>query len=246
MREQVQRLLSWHAALGELAIVVVGVIIALGVGSWWDQKQERRLEAEHLVELRIESARNLEELRSTLARMDTLKANTLILIEVVEGARPAPPVDSLVELTWLSFSFATYNPLSTAYDNLLSSGGIQLIRDEGLKRDLALFNAHVEGLQRQDWVLDQWNRIIQPWVISNFQLDWLAPSYREEHGVLDPLVQTDWGAVLQDQEFKGIVINRLIAITDYMAGLYDLLPAAEAVVDRLEGLAPGPVGVGAS
>ena len=129
MREQVQRLLSWRAALGELAIVVVGVIIALGVGSWWDQKQERRLEAAHFIELRIESARNLEELRSTLARMDTLKANTLILIEVVEGARPAPPVDSLVELTWLSFSFATYNPFSTAYDNLLSSGGIQLIRD---------------------------------------------------------------------------------------------------------------------
>jgi hypothetical protein len=225
--------MNWRTAFGELIIVVVGVIIALTVDSWWDEKQDRVLEREHLAALFAETETNLLELRATISRLDTLRESTVTLIEIVEGVRPEPPADSMVELTWLAFSYATYDPVSTAYDDLVSSGGIRLLQDIELKRELAFFKSQVEALPKNDWMLDQWNRIIQPWAIRNLQLDWLLPDYRDRYGIIDPVALTDWGAVLEDPEFKGIVINKHLAITDYSYVFDDIYPILEALVVRL-------------
>ena len=43
VRQTFQRIFGWSMPFGELVIVVVGVLIALGVDSWWDERQERQL-----------------------------------------------------------------------------------------------------------------------------------------------------------------------------------------------------------
>lgn len=233
MKEQIRRLLNWQTNFGELAIVIVGVLIALTVDSWWEERENRLEEAAHISALGVEAEQNLVELYAKLAETKKYMASTRALIEIVEGSRKVPPSETLVELIWESFSFVSFDPRLTAYTNLLSTGGIRLLHDEKLKRDLARFRATVDGLQRMDWQQDQWNLLIQPWVVMNLELDWLPETYRIERQLPDPAVLTDWTAVLNDREFKGIVINRLVAFDDYMLGLNSILPTAEALAVRL-------------
>jgi len=233
VKEQVRHLLNYRTAFGDLIIVIVGVLIALAVDSWWEERENRLEEAAHVAALKAEAEQNLVELYATVADIERYTASTRALIEIVEGSREVPPSETLVELTWESFSYGAFDPQFTAYDNLLGTGGTRLLSDEKLKRDLARFRASVDGLTRLDWVLDQWNRQIQPWVVMNLELDWLPETYRNERQLPDPAVPTNWAAVLNDREFKGIVINRLIAFDDYMLGLSRIVPVAEALADRL-------------
>ena len=87
MREQIRRFLNWRTAFAELLIVIVGVLIALSVDSWWEERSDRIEEAEHLAALRMETEQNLAELYRSFARLELLSDSTRELIKIVEGAR---------------------------------------------------------------------------------------------------------------------------------------------------------------
>lgn len=233
MREQIRRLLNWRTAFGELFIVIIGVLIALSVDSWWDARSDRLEEAEHLAALKTEMEHNLVALYTTIARAKLLSDSTRELIKIVEGARDVPPNEVLIELTWLAFSLAQFSPQFTAYENLLSTGGVRLITDRTLKIELAQFKSAVEGLKFLDYQADQWNFFIGSWVIENLQLDWLPAHYRLENQLPEPQTLSDWNAVIKDQEFKGILINRLIVFDDFEIGLDRIRPSAEALAVKL-------------
>jgi len=118
VREQIQRIMNWRTALGELIIVIVGVLMALAIDSWWEDRENRLEEAEHLAVLKIEAEQNLAELYATLVGLERLTESTRKLIRIVEGVQEAPPHETLVDLTWNAFSFRQFNPQFTAYDNL--------------------------------------------------------------------------------------------------------------------------------
>ena len=222
-----------QSLLLEFVVVVAGVIFALAVDSWWDERQERQSEIQHLAVLKTEFAENLRRLDQTIYAIEVNMSATRSLIEITEGAEARPGDEQLTQLTWDAFGFPVYNPLFSAYDNLVSTGEIRLIRNQSLKRNLAAFRANFESLRNRDWVLDQWQNLIQPWVVDHLRLDWMPPGYRQQWELPDPGLETDWDAVLADQRFRGIVVNRFIAWTDYMNGVEELLPAARAIATEL-------------
>lgn len=224
---------NWQSLLLELVVVIVGVIIALGVDSWWEERQERQSERQHLVELEAEFTENIRRLDQTIHAIETNMSAARSLIGVLEDSRPRPDDEELMQLTWDAFGFPVYNPLFSAYDNLVSTGEIRLIRNDMLKRNLAAFRANFDSLQNRDWVLDQWQSLIQPWVVDHLQLDWMPTEYRQQWRLPDPKLRTDWDAVLADQRFRGIIMSRFIAWTDYMNGIEELLPTASAIATEL-------------
>lgn len=221
----------------ELIIVIVGVIIALAIEAWWSDRRDQARAGDHLVALHADFTANLDALNGNLASLHNIQGavGQLLAVMVNEAARPSP--DSLVSLTWMAFSFPPFEPLTTAYDNLISTGDIALLRDEQLKRDLASFKSAVEVYRRSEWQLDQWNRVIQQYVASGMSpLDWLPTAYRESRGLPDPLTRTDWDAVLGDREFEGILANRVLATDNNIIHLNRVLPAARRIVARLGAL----------
>jgi hypothetical protein len=230
----------------ELIIVVVGVIIALGMDSWWSGVQDGRRAEDHLIALADEFSENLDSLRGNIEREEHIMGAAAQLLGIMVGEVPRPSADSLVEITWEAFSFPPYEPLTTAYDNLVSTGDIALLDDEQLKGDLALFMSEVEHYRRGEWQMDQWNRHIAPFVGTEMvPLDWLPAGYRRERGVPDPSTRTDWDAMLRSRAFEGLLANRVIAASDNIANLKRVLPPAGRIVSRLNKLLSG-VGGGTS
>lgn len=237
MSSTLRRLLDVRTTLAELVLIVIGVFIALAIDSWWDRTQERQAEIAHMESLQADFESNRSLLEATLRGLDDIKADVRVLLEIIEGQRSVPSGDSLTALTWSAFSFENYEPVTTAYDNLVTTNGIQLLRDGELGADLALFRRQVELYHRQDWQLDQWNRMNQPFVNRRMKgLDWLPPSYRAEHGLPEPQTRTDWATLLQDPEFEGVIVNRYIAANDATRNLQGLQPTVDRIVTRLEAL----------
>ena len=58
--------INWRYALGEIALIVVGIVIALQASAWWDNLAERRLEATYLAQLHHELTLDREQVADAL------------------------------------------------------------------------------------------------------------------------------------------------------------------------------------
>lgn len=141
--------LDWKRPLGELAIVVAGVLIALTVDEWRDDLFERTVEQSYLESLAT-------DLRTDLAQIDTAVAWTTrhqreaeAVLGFLRESRPLEP-DTLL----LSVAVAGWQdpPTFTTYtiDDLRSTGNLRVLRNHELRRVLADYYRSLQQYQRTD------------------------------------------------------------------------------------------------
>ena len=163
---------SWRLALGELAIVSLGVLIAL----WADQAMQARQEAaravSYLERLQTDVRADIRALRfsSDQAR------NRLAITRQVDAWLPdldaAPDPDSLVMS--VHFAGVLFPPMISKFtiDELKSTGDLRLLKNQALKRQIADYYNQI-GLQ-----IDQWGAWGDQGVVETY--------FREVAFVVDP------------------------------------------------------------
>lgn len=155
--------IPWARLGAEGSIIVVSILLALAVQAWWEGRQERRQEREYLAALRGELEGGLAVLeRSEVAVSDILHSHEALIGQF--GAVPLAPPDSLVFwLSALSFPPSFFNPPTAVLDDLVSSGGIQLIKADRLRLAVAEYGGSLrqfEDIADQAWAT--WAERIQP------------------------------------------------------------------------------------
>ena len=150
-------------ALAELVVIIVGVLTALWVDEWREERDERVLEAQYLQGLATDVGQDL-------ARMDVLDASILnrisgatrLLLELGEDASyglgsstfPDRSGDeanrragelSLAHAMSLAGRVFLLDTSSPTFDELRSTGHLQLIQDAELKRSISEYYRAVEA-----------------------------------------------------------------------------------------------------
>ena len=128
--------LLWAA--GETLIVTIGVLIAFGLNAWWVERSARIEEQTHLRAL----ARDFEQNVNVYAEVaQRAKRSSDASLELLQLARKQPDADPAAVRTLLGRVFQSYRkkPALDAYEALVSSAGLTLIRDEKLRLALAGF-----------------------------------------------------------------------------------------------------------
>ena len=232
--------IPWLRVFVEGVVIVGSILLAFGIQAWWEGRQDDGRAHDHLLALQDDFVANLDSLRGNIARLESIQGSAVHILAIMVGEEGRPSADSLVDLTWDAFSFPPYEPFTVAYDNLISSGDIALLQDDQLTTALALFMSQVEHYRRGEWQLDQWNRVIQQFVVAEMSpLDWLPRDYRADRGLPEPVTSTDWDALLQSPNFEGVLVNRVIAADDNLVTLNRVVPPAERIVTRLQTLLRG-------
>ena len=145
----------WGFFAAELVLVVVGILIALAIDGWISDSRDRHTEVVYLELL----ARDIEGIRHQIdlqiefekERIDTAtKAYAALTTPdpMTKRAEIAPLLAILVSRRTLSLSSATY-------DQMVSSGHLQLIRNHELRSMIVSFFAELERVER---VTDNNNR----------------------------------------------------------------------------------------
>jgi hypothetical protein len=135
-RGTASNVLLWIA--GEIFIVVAGVLIAFGLNAWWTERSARSEEQTHLLALIRDFEQNVGVYEELIARANRTSNASLELLQL---ARKRPDTDAAVVGGMIGPVFSSYRkkPALDAYDALVSSGGLTLIRDEKLRAALAGF-----------------------------------------------------------------------------------------------------------
>lgn len=144
--------LDWRAAAGEVALVVVGVLIALAVDAWWEGRGDRERERAYLRQLLSDVRATEERLEESISRDSVTVARVTRFMDAAhafhrraEPGRAAPPADSLVE--WGATEYAQFVPLTGTYTALVEGDGLRLLRSDSLRFQVIALAAAVDAAQ---------------------------------------------------------------------------------------------------
>jgi hypothetical protein len=120
-------------AIGEILLVVIGILIALSINNWNDKNKNRKQERQVLLQLKEEYKENLTELDLKISmRKEMLEASSRLLA-YYDNNDSWKAADSVASDFTLTFYTPTFNPVIGVTSELLSSGKLYIIENNKLK-----------------------------------------------------------------------------------------------------------------
>ena len=132
-------------AIGEIVLVVIGILIAIQIDSHYERKKERAKEQSYLKEINLDFKSNKEQLDSIIEfnkvslhasqqLQEVLKKFDVEHPQVTDSTRVfADSIGYYNRLAWRNKSF---NPKNGTIEALLNSSSFDLIRNDTLRRNL--------------------------------------------------------------------------------------------------------------
>ncbi|RIA09051.1 hypothetical protein OE09_0879 [Flavobacteriaceae bacterium MAR_2010_72] len=122
-------------AIGEIVLVVIGILIALQINTWNEAKKTSHLETKILKELHSNLTLDLEEIQSDVRFMDSItKACTVIKDYLKTHDSPEPSVFNTFSILRITPHF---DPNMSGY-GLLQSKGVEVISNDSLRNQVSL------------------------------------------------------------------------------------------------------------
>lgn len=144
-------------AVGEIILVVIGILIALQLNTWNENRKDSNEEVKILIALHSDFKVSKERIEETIKIQSKVLHYSQTLISIHERQNKNEiayfdtHLDSLDYLISYGTSWYRAEPVTGAYSSLISSGKIDLIRNEDLRHLLAQFIADFEsGFEDQE------------------------------------------------------------------------------------------------
>jgi hypothetical protein len=133
---------SWKRLIAELAVIVAGVLIALGTDSWWEQRQEHRQAEEYLQQLLVDFRTTERHLRNAIAAdTRTFESASGVVDRAFRGQ--FPPADSLE----LSTGYHFFHPLTGTLTALVEGGDLRLLDVDTLRFELVAYSSLIDEIE---------------------------------------------------------------------------------------------------
>lgn len=208
---------NWKYALGELSLIVAGVLIALAVDAWWDNRQEREREREYLGQLLADVRENERRLDAAIREDSTDYLAGLARVLRI-ATRPGPLA---LDSTGVFTGFAMFRPLKGTYTALLESGSVNLLRNDSVRFEVIRYAGEMESVESMLALAGEMTlSTVRSWNRAEWQSRRIAPGegrpgehWREE---------LDWETVLRDPEVLSALEIQRDAVRVHMAMLRSL------------------------
>ncbi|WP_228851773.1 DUF6090 family protein [Aegicerativicinus sediminis] len=202
-------------AIGEIILVVIGILIALTINDWYDQKKNAKSEL-------LYYCRILEDFELDKQRIDELKDESnyridlskKILLDLDAGTKDKYYIMNQFILATRS---EIYEPRNVTFKDLISSGNLKLLNDISIKNSLIQYYSELENKQFQlkqnrdeitKKVFDLVNTSIEIGAIQEFEYvrELLGPE------ILQTLPHDDWTKDKTSEYYKKLQLAILFNI----------------------------------
>ncbi len=135
-------------AIGEIVLVVIGILIALQINTWNEQRKENKKELVVLKKLREDYRANLVQLEEKMATRNKILVSSVQLLKAFN--QPVGTIrDSVIKDLAIINNDPTFDPIQ---NNLISSGNLMLIRNEKLNHLLSNWSSDVLAVKEIEQV----------------------------------------------------------------------------------------------
>ena len=167
-------------AVGEIVLVVIGILIALQVNNWNEYRKEKVEEKKILLSLHNEISNNLESLQVVIEEKNKIiDVNQYIIDNAGKNGewKSMKPLDSL--MNYISLSGWIFVPQNGVLNEIINSGKLLLIENDLIKNEIASLPQLLSLMIEEDrqYRLDL-HQYFLPFLSKNYNLIELT-KYRE-------------------------------------------------------------------
>ncbi len=133
-------------AIGEIFLVVIGILIAVSIDNWNERRINRERELATLDNLNKEFSENLVELESNIEKLDSLSVSLAKILALMHDGPEDLTVDAFEVLLEKTFYTPSWTPSSFIIEELKNSGGLSQLSDPKLRNLLFDWERGYENL----------------------------------------------------------------------------------------------------
>ena len=224
-------------ALGEIVLVVIGILIALQINSWNQDRLARLEEKRVLANLHQEFEKNRILLDSCIS--SNLKAFNsmqqimeIIALDQSNGTHKPFKETYFDQLLFHSFEHQNYFPSQHSLNELIQSGKMQYLNDDDLKSMLYQWSSTIDNSRERFAGLDQKVEYdILPYLTKKYPLkdmDRYGPLSWKEGSHLG----SNKTAILGELEFENLIDDNMYRLNDFLLSLYELRDLVDDILEK--------------
>ncbi|WCO02727.1 DUF6090 family protein [Psychroserpens ponticola] len=138
-------------AIGEILLVVIGILIALQINSWKQEKNYRIVEQSILTNLKEDFIKNQQEIEVLIFANQKYHRNLNQFIKLLKSSPKETTIQIPDTLTMAAIAAPTYIPTTSTIDVIISTGNIDLIKNETLKTTISRFKRELADLNEDEY-----------------------------------------------------------------------------------------------
>jgi hypothetical protein len=132
-------------AIGEIVLVVIGILIALSINTWNQNRLNKILEQELLSNLLNDVEADIQNLKYQDSVLALAVFSKLRLKYFIEGGEI--PEDSIFYYLSLTGPTNLFNPTKITYDEMKNSGAFKVITSKEMRREIAILYRQYERVE---------------------------------------------------------------------------------------------------
>jgi hypothetical protein len=196
-------------AIGEILLVVIGILIALQINNWNEVRKNATIEEEIISNLHEEFIQNGLVLKEVTEVFNKSEQSCYQLMNLMNKDRNYLSRFNIDSLLYWSIDFTSFNPSNNVFDEVLQSGRLGLIKNKDLVNSLFDWKRKLDNTQsnyfiRQKFIEEQ----IMPYLIDNISFKNI-----DRHGPMQwkkpTEFNTDYSIIFSDRKFENLVDNNL-------------------------------------
>jgi hypothetical protein len=221
-------------AIGEIILVVIGILIALQVNTWQDNRMSRFEELKTLENLKNEFEQNRKELANAIVMNEKcLETGKYIMSLIGEDENKIKTINT-DSLLFQGFEYAQFNPSENSLSNLFQSGHLNLISNDLLKSLLYQWSRANKGVQDQfSGVDDKIEDDLVPYLTKNYALK-DVDSYSRLEWKYKSKLPIDKTKIFRDVEYENLMDDFLYRLSGYTIELKKLDHIFKAIIKQTE------------
>jgi hypothetical protein len=194
-------------AIGEIVLVVIGILIALSINNWNEnRKDEKRIDA-FIQKLKTQTENNITKIVNNIQYFDSNYQTSIRLISIIgtdATTNIEAKIDSLVDVN--SDDYHLNLDLNVVIEDR-ENGDIALLKSDILRQEL--YNLSTENaalIERERIINEDLNILFVPYLNKNF--NYRNGTFLKNIGKSN-LYKGDNSKMLNAQEFENYIINRI-------------------------------------
>ena len=203
--------LNWKYALGEVLLIFIGISLAVAFQNWNEQRVARQKEQHFLNELKSNLEQDIEQLDQLYRLLKARKERAQSVLDILGDIPKEIDTAALITNVERSGWFFTFRPNLSTYNEIISTGSLDLIRSDTLKERLSFYKTRTEnGLE-----IDRYNARN----IKDFES--MIPLYVEEGlGAIDmvspnPTLYKNLSIDLKGMSRDKVLISKLRSVVNH-------------------------------
>lgn len=130
-------------ALGEIFLVMIGILLAVQVNDWNTSRQERKEEQQLLKQLKTEFEANRSQIQDKITLHEQIVRSGRHILQHIDLQSNTLPLDSLYPHLGWTITAPTFDPSLGVTNDLINSGKLYLIRNDSLRHLVSGWSGYI-------------------------------------------------------------------------------------------------------